>query len=37
MKGRRYPGVEHWFVQPNEPQHIPAFEADKKSVAPATA
>ena len=35
MKGRRYPGVEHWFVMPDEPQHIPAYEADTRSVAPA--
>ncbi len=36
-KGRRYPEVEHWFVLPDGPQHIPAIEADTKSVAPATA
>jgi len=34
-KGRRYPEVEHWFVLPDGPQHIPAIEADTRSVAPA--
>ncbi len=34
-KGRRFPDVEHWFVMPDEPTHIPAIEADTRSVVPA--
>jgi len=35
FKGRRYPKVEHWFVRPDESQHVPASEADTWPVAPA--
>ncbi len=36
MKGRRYPGVEHWFVLPDEPPRITSPEATR-SAAPVLA
>ncbi len=29
MKGRRYPGVEHWFVLPDEPLRLTSAEVTK--------
>ncbi len=32
MKGRRYPGVEHWFVLPDEPLRVTSAEVTRSAA-----
>ncbi len=34
FKGRRYPGVEHWFVLPDEPRLSSALEGEAWPITP---